>query len=166
MVSLEEYQGEKELAVNLIQGFWLAHNNYNQPLNEAEEDLCAWTNVGHKFYFIIFDNEKVGFIHIGSRGSKIDWLEDIFVKPVFQNKGIGTKAIALIEEIISSYSKSIYIEAAARNEPAIKLYRKLGFNCLNTITIRKDFQEKEFDVIKKEQIFNEQFEIRKLKSNE
>ncbi len=30
-------------------------------------------------------------------------------------------------------------EAAARNARAIRLYRRLGYGCLNTITLRKDF---------------------------
>ena len=164
MVKLVLYENEKEVAINLIREFWLAHNQLSQTEDEALEDLKNWTNDKHKFYFITYNNNYVGFIHLGSRGCAIDWLEDIFVTPKYQRMGIGTKAIALIEDIVRDYSVSLYIEAAARNEAAIRLYRNLGFNCLNTITIRKDFPKYEYDVIKKENIHNMDFEVRKNKT--
>src|SRR5690554_644477 len=161
MVVLKEYINEVEELMRLIKGFWLCHNGWNQTDEESLNDLTSWTKEGHKIYFIIYSNEKVGFVHLGSRGAGMDWLEDLFVRPEFQNRGIGTKAIELIEEIVKEYSISLYIEAAARNEKAIKLYRKLGYDCLNTITIRKDFKKDNFVCVKKEKIYDEIFEIRK-----
>lgn len=66
-------------------------------------------------------------------------------------------------KIMRQYSVSLYIEAAARNEAAIRLYRKLGYNCLNTVTIRKDFPGYEYDVVRNEKICDMDFEIRKDK---
>ncbi|MDD4000516.1 MAG: GNAT family N-acetyltransferase, partial [Bacilli bacterium] len=129
MVKLVLYNNEEAEALELIKGFWFAHNQISQTDAEALEDLEKWTSPQHNFYFIAYLGKKVGFIHLGSRGCNIDWLEDIFVKTEFQRKGIGTKAIALLEEIVREYSLSLYIEAAARNEAAIALYRKLGYDC-------------------------------------
>lgn len=49
-------------------------------------------------------------------------------------------------KVHSNYAQSEAeaIEAAARNEAAIRLYRKMGYNYLNTITLRKDFPGYEF----------------------
>lgn len=69
-----EYRGD---ALSLIQGFWLAHNQYQQTGAEAEEDLDAWTQEGHRFYFIQTEDGLVGFLHLGSRGGACDWLEDV-----------------------------------------------------------------------------------------
>ncbi|HEY8395249.1 MAG TPA: GNAT family N-acetyltransferase [Bacilli bacterium] len=88
-------------------------------------------------------------------------LEDIFVLPEYQRRGIGSKAIELAMGIVKEYSVCLYVEAAARNEAAIRLYRKLGFDCVNTVTLRKDFSDKRSDVIKKEKIHDLDFEIRK-----
>lgn len=162
-VYLAIYQGEKDAAVDLIRQFWKAHNNYNQSKEEALADLEQWTDSGHEFFFIHRDDETVGFIHLGSRGNKPDWLEDVFVVPRYQNQGIGTSAIKIMEEEVKKYSDSLYIEAAARNQGAIRLYQKLGYNCLNTITIRKDFNEEKFDIVRKVNIYDADFEIRKLK---
>ncbi len=169
MIVLKEYRGESEAMLPLIQAFWLAHNHDKQPEEEAREDLAAWTGKGHKLYFISRlekapdEGELAGFLHLGSRGAKIDWLEDLFVLPEYQGQGIGSQAVRLAEEIVRKYSSSLYIEAAAWNEGAVRLYRRLGYDCLNTITVRKDFPGYEYDVARTEQICGETFEIRKSK---
>lgn len=162
-IELAEYQGEEEQAVSLIQGFWKAHNQYDMPPEEAREDLAAWTAQGHRLYFIRRNGDTVGFLHLGSRGGEIDWLEDLFVLPACQKQGIGREAIRLAEELVKQYSQSMYIEAAARNEGAIRLYRKLGYNCLNTVTVRKDFPGYEYDVVREESLYGQEFEIRKTR---
>ncbi len=98
---------------------------------------------------------------MGSRGAEADWLEDIFVMPAYQNKGIGSKAIELTERIVSEYSASLYIEAAVWNKKALQLYRKLGYDCLNTITIRKDFCADGLECVSEENIHDLKFAIRK-----
>lgn len=162
--ALSEYDGSREEdAVWLIQGFWLAHSRYQQTEEEAKADLLDWTREGHKLYFITLGDMTVGLLHLGSRGGKIDWLEDLFVLPEYQGQGIGSQAIRLAEGMVRKYSVSMYIEAAARNERAIRLYRRLGYDCLNTVTVRKDFPSYRYDVVREEQVCGERFEIRKDK---
>lgn len=163
--TLQLYRGEKQDAVKLIQNFWKVHNGEDQTDAEAMKDLEAWTAEGHRFYFIRLGQEFVGFLHLGNRGGKPDWIEDLFVLPAYQNRGIGTSAIREIIREVRSYSESIYIEAAARNQGAIRLYRKLGFDCLNTVTLRHDFQESDFDVLRTEKIYDLDFEIRRGKQS-
>ena len=120
----------------LIKRFWLEHNGETQTDAEARADLCAWT---------------------------ADWLEDLFILPEFQGRGIGSEAIKLLESTVKQYSESMYIEAAARNERAIRLYRKLGYDCLNTVTIRKDFEPEKFETLHKETLLGETFDVRRYK---
>ena len=162
--SLADYDESREKdAVRLIQGFWLAHNRYHQTEEEAKADLCAWTGAGHKLCFIALGDMTVGLLHLGSRGGKIDWLEDLFVLPEYQGRGIGSQAVRLAEAMVRQYSQSLYIEAAARNERAIRLYRRLGYDCLNTVTLRKDFPGYDYDVVREERVYGEPFQIRKDK---
>ena len=154
---------EHDAACALIQGFWKAHNDYDQPLSEAEEDLAAWTGEGHELYLILLLGSPVGFVHLGSRGAAIDWLEDIFVLPEHQRKGIGSAAISLAERIVQQRSESLYIEAAARNAAAIRLYRRLGYDGLNTITLRKDFSPENYETISHEMLQGQQFDVKKHK---
>lgn len=163
MITLKQYTNEENQILPLIQGFWKAHSHYDQSGEEAQEDLTNWTKDGHIIYFIQHDETVVGFAHLGSRGGKTDWLEELFILPEYQGNGFGSEAIHQLEEIVKQYSASLYIEAAARNEAAIRLYRKLGYDCLNTITIRKDFPGYKYDVVRKEKIHGLEFEIRKDK---
>ena len=165
-VQLVAYNNEIEIVTQLIIKFWYEHNHFTPSYEEAVEDLKNWTKPGHYLYFISLDNDLIGFVHLGNRGCKADWLEDLFVLPQFQRKGIGSRAIQLAENIVKEYSDSLYIEAAARNMKAIRLYQRLGYNCLNTITIRKDFQPEKYESIGKETIFEMDFDVKKLKSNE
>ncbi len=163
-IELVLYKKETEEACSLIKGFWKAHNGYEQSPEESFADLKEWTKEGHKFYFIVQEKQFAGFVHLGSRGCQIDWLEDIFVLPEFQGRGIASQAIRMVEEIVKEYSESLYIEAAARNEKAIRLYQKLGYNCLNTITIRKDFCSENFETLNKQVIGGLEFEVKKCKA--
>lgn len=57
-------------------------------------------------------------------------------------------------------------EAAARNARAIRLYRRLGYGCLNTITLRKDFRPEEQEVIRREQLYGLPFDIKRYRETE
>ena len=163
MLQLKQYHAEQTEMLPLIQGFWLSHSDEVQTDAEALADLTQWSSKGNALYFIVAFDEVVGFLHLGSRGGAIDWLEHLYVKPEHRNKGFGSKAIACAEEIVREYSESLYIEAAARNEQAIRLYRSLGYDCLNSISIRKDFHPERFKSVRTESLYNEPFEIRKMK---
>lgn len=160
-ITLKMYENETDIALSLIKGFWKEHNGYAQPTEEAMQDLAAWTSPGHQLYLIEKDGEPVGLLHLGSRGGAADWLEDLYVMPQHQGQGIGSRAIQLAEDMVKTYSESLYIEAAARNEQAIRLYRRLGYDCLNTITIRKDFHPDKFEVLRTEQVCGQPLEIRR-----
>ncbi len=160
-VTLVPYAGEENDALLLIRDFWRCHNNADTTEEENRADLLAWTAENHRLYFICADGERVGFAHLGARGAAIDWLEDLFIVPSCQRQGIGTAAVRLIEQMVSAYSESLYLEAAARNEAAIRLYRRLGFDCLNSITLRRDFQKDRFSVMRTEKIHGLPFEIRR-----
>ena len=68
--------------------------------------------------------------------------------------------------IVKEYSESIYLEVAARNLRALKLYHKNGYNCLNTVTVRKDFEPDNFEVIEKNNIAGFDFEIKRYVKKE
>ena len=80
-VTLAPYENEADTAIRLIIRFWQAHNHETPKLEEAAEDLTRWTKEGHRLYFIRYGGEAVGFVHLGSRGGEIDWLEELFVLP-------------------------------------------------------------------------------------
>ena len=44
-------------------------------------------------------------------------------------------------------------------------YRKLGYDCLNTITVRKDFKPEKFEILREEKIFEQNFEVKILRTS-
>jgi|BioPla2DNA2_1021312.scaffolds.fasta_scaffold15284_3 ribosomal protein S18 acetylase RimI-like enzyme len=150
----------KDTALSLIKAFWLCHNNEVQTADETLEDYNSWTASGHLFYLIKLVDKYIGFAHLASRGAQIDWLEDLFILPEYQRRGFGSQAVTMLETKVKQYSESLYIEVAARNLQAIKLYRKLGYDCLNTITIRKDFDKDKYNVKSQETITGMDFVIK------
>lgn len=162
-VQLIAYHNEIEIATDLIIKFWQEHNHVKPSNEDAQADLREWTKAGHYLYFITLNEKPIGFVHLGSRGCAADWLEDIFVLPEFQGKGIGSRAIQLAEDIVKEYSESLYIEVAARNMKAIRLYQRIGYNCFNTMTIRKDFQPEKYETIGRERIMEMNFDVKRYK---
>ena len=59
IIALQKYENEAQLAKELIRGFWLAHGDYVITDEEAAENLAAWTDKGHVFYFI-----SVSYTHL------------------------------------------------------------------------------------------------------
>ena len=124
MITLKQYTNEETQIIPLIQGFWKAHSHYDQSEVEALEDLQNWTKQGHMNLFYPERRNHSGLCLIWEAVvGKMDWLEDLFILPEWQGHGFGSEAIHQLEEIVKQYSVSLYIEAAARNEAAIRLYR-------------------------------------------
>ena len=160
MIELMRYSGEKELLSRLIKSFWKAHNGVAPTDEEALEDCVSWTGENHVVYFIRKEEVTIGFVHLAARGCEIDWLEDLFILPEYQGRGYGSEVIDLVEEIVSEYSDSLYMEVAARNDRALRLYCRKCYNILNTITVRKDFSPEKYRTIGHENIFGHDFEVK------
>ena len=60
IIALQKYENEAQLAKELIRGFWLAHGDYVITDEEAAENLAAWTDKGHVFYFILKEEIPIG----------------------------------------------------------------------------------------------------------
>lgn len=160
-ITIVAYQNQEDILLKFIKAFWLNHNDVVQTDAEAKEDLVNWTAEGHIVYFIMLKNKPIGFLHLGSRGAGCNWLEDFFVLSQYQGNGYGKQALTLLEEIVEESSDSLYLEVSARNLRALKLYHDCGYDCLNTVTLRKDFKPNEFEIIQTEVINQQNFKIKR-----
>lgn len=100
---------------------------------------------------INFKQFVVGFLHIGFRGGNVAYIEDIYVDENCRNKGIATEAIRVAEDIIKTHKgyTSVCFEMIPRNNEALRLYHKLGYDSLSIITVRKELYENNRDKIEK-----------------
>lgn len=148
-------------ACRMIAGFWKDHNGYEQTGEESLNNLHEWTQKEHLFLLIRQEDNSIGFVHLGSRGGNIDWLEDFYIIAEYRRRGIGTKVLQMVEAMVRTWSDSMYIEAASRNRDAIRLYHSLGYDVLNTITVRKDFHPEDFETLRQETVDGMDFIVRR-----
>ena len=142
-IEIRPYDGSREAEMlSDIAAFWTTHYLTVTP-EQAAEDLRAWTSEGHELYVILAGGESAGFLHMGSRGSNCDWLEDVFVREELRGRGIGGRAIELAWEMLREKGlETMYLEVVPANEAAIRLYHKLGFTNLNTLTLNRSVKKK------------------------
>lgn len=108
-------------AKNLIDKYEDVENiKYDKVLDWVKNKIL--NNIS-EYNAIICDNEKVGFIHFVNGDDK-DELDDFYIYPQFRNKGIGSQ---VLKNIIENQNKPIFLYVFAKNEGAIKLYKKFGF---------------------------------------
>ena len=129
-------------------------------LRRSQEDILQY--IGN-FVVAEIDGKICGCGAARDFGGSLYEVRSLVVNKSIQKKGIGSRAIQLAEAIVKEYSESLYIEVAARNRNAIRLYQRIGYNCLNTITIRKDFRPETCETVSRENITGAEFEIKQYK---
>lgn len=112
-------------------------------LMQAAETVNAWLTPGNELYVILHDDIPAGFLRVGYRGSNVAWIEDVYVIPEMRGRGIASEAISLAEQIISAKPgyTAVCMDAVPRNDAAIRLYRRLGYDTISLITLRKPLNE-------------------------
>jgi ribosomal protein S18 acetylase RimI-like enzyme len=78
----------------------------------------------------------IGFDH--EVGGRIGTITDFYLQPAFRGNGLGTEALARIEkEAVTLGLEALELQVANDNEPAKRLYRKMGFQAADRIPMWK-----------------------------
>jgi ribosomal protein S18 acetylase RimI-like enzyme len=77
-------------------------------------------------YIIELENRKIGLLWYEEIDNVIE-INQIFILPKYQNKGIGSTILTEIINIGKNKKKSIILGVLKSNIKALKLYNKLGF---------------------------------------
>ncbi|WIV11046.1 GNAT family N-acetyltransferase [Proteiniborus sp. MB09-C3] len=119
-----------------------APKEYWQTDEQSQETLKDWIEEG-TVYNIFLDDEPVGFFYVRLGGQDVAWLEDLFILEGYRDKGIGKYAMQRLDELmIEKNVVAIFVDVVPRNIGAIKLYRDFGFNHLNLIQLRKNYDRR------------------------
>lgn len=137
----------RDMLVHDIAAFWQYHASLVSRdeaalLAQAEHPLSEWPGDGHALFSILFCGKQAGFLHMQRTGPIVMQLEDIFVQPALRGQGIATSAIEQAEEICRRTPgiEAVTLQAVTRNEAALRLYYKLGYDTLPLVTLRKKFR--------------------------
>lgn len=82
----------------------------------------------HNYQRVMCAEETAGFVLVENHPDRTE-LDDLFLFPEFQNKGIGT---ALIQDIIKVSQKPVFLFVFIENKGAVRLYGRLGFEIIET----------------------------------
>lgn len=119
-----------------------APKKYWQTDEESKETLEYWKEDG-TVYNVFLDDEAVGFFYVRFGGQNVAWLEDIFISEQYRGKGIGRFAMDKLDELmIEKEVVAIFVDVIPRNTSAIKLYKECGFDHLNLVQLRKNYDKK------------------------
>ena len=75
-------------------------------------------------------------------GGRCVWIEDIYIRPEFRGKGLGSSFLAFAEERFSGQAVRIRLEAEPENERAMAVYRKAGFAILGYTQLVRELGER------------------------
>lgn len=106
---------------------------------EAEFDRII-SNSDQAILFIRYAEKPVAFIHCsirrdyveGSKGSPVAYIEGIFVRPDFREKGLGRMLVAgCASWAAAKGSRQIASDCELLNEGSIEFHKKVGFSEVN-----------------------------------
>lgn len=113
---------------------------------EAREVLDEWQAEDHALRVITVDGEDVGFVHVWFKGPIVAWIEDLWVDDDQRGRGIASAAIRAVEGWMRQdfpEVEAVSMDVAPRNENALRLYHRLGFDTISMITLRKEITGKQ-----------------------
>ena len=95
------------------------------------DKVLAWvrrkleTYIG-EYCCVLADGEKCGYYHLCQDGE----LDDVYVLPGFQNRGIGSE---ILRKCMDESESTLYLYVFSRNIRAISLYERFGFVTCQTV---------------------------------
>ena len=70
-------------------------------------------------------------------GGRCVWIEDIYIRPEFRGKGLGTAFLQFVGDRYRNWAVRLRLEAEEENEKAMSVYRNAGFETLGYIQLVK-----------------------------
>lgn len=126
----EESDAEKiyQLSKQLIDDYEnIEYINYEKVLSWIREKIQNHI----KDYSVIFvDGTKAGYYRFCKNHDKKFEIDDLYILPQFQNKGIGSKVIC---QCCAEVDEPVMLYVFVKNHRAVSLYKRLGFEVLKNI---------------------------------
>lgn len=72
-------------------------------------------------------------------GGEVWWIEELYLRPEFQGKGMGTELFSYLEEHRPGTVTRFRLELEPENRDARRLYERLGFSALGYRQMVRDF---------------------------
>lgn len=138
----------KQETIEMVKDFFNFHRKLTKSpeefyvnYEEAKESLDDWIKEGQVIN-IFQDEYLAGFVFLKFTENKIIFLEDIYIKEEFRGSGIGKQVLNEIDNMAKEKGiKSMFVSVIPRNISALEFYIECGFDHLNMIELRKNYDE-------------------------
>lgn len=114
--------------------------NGSDEIFEQDIDACIGSNPYLEGY-VFTENKNIAGYAMAAKsfstefGKPCIWIEDIYLKPEFCGKGVGSRFLQFIEK---KYPDSVLrLEVEEENERAVRVYKKCGFDVLPYMEMKK-----------------------------
>lgn len=121
-------------AKNLIDTYEdISSIEYDKVLSWMERKIAAQIE---NYTCVWLDDEKCAYYCLSEDGE----LDDLYVLPPFRGRGIGT---AILKRCIDDSKAPLWLYVFKRNVGAVKLYRRLGFECREEVGKTRQIMRRE-----------------------
>ncbi len=116
------------------------YTNGSEEIFLSDVENCINENPYLEGYVFVEDNIVLGYAMLAKSfstefGKPCIWIEDLYLKPEYRGKNIGTEFFRFIEK---KYMNVIFrLEVEEENERAVHVYRKNGFEVLPYMEMKK-----------------------------
>ena len=134
-----EAMGEehREAVLEMMRVFYASpavHTNGSEAIFRSDIDACLSDEPWLEGYVFLEGDAPIGYTMLATGystefGRRCVWIEDLYVKPEYRHKGIGTEFFRFLPE---AYPQAVRfkLEVEPENETAMALYKKSGYYLL------------------------------------
>ncbi|MCI8911351.1 MAG: GNAT family N-acetyltransferase [Clostridia bacterium] len=136
---IRKYQkSDREFMLAMMEDFYsspavlhaIPKENYIKTLNEVESnspfaDIFVLESEGERAGYAL-----TAYTYSNEAGGKVVWIDELYVSPKFQGKGLGREFIRYIKSLFGEFAR-IRLEVEESNDGATRLYKREGFSQFN-----------------------------------
>lgn len=84
----------------------------------------------------------LAFTYSNEAGSLVVWVEEIYIRPAFQGKGLGKEFFEFLSENYADRPVRLRLEVEPDNEGAIRLYKRMGYQKMPYVSMYRDLSSR------------------------
>ena len=117
------------------------HTDGSEEIFQKDIEACVNDNPFLEGYVFVENQILLGYAMLAKSfstefGKPCIWIEDLYLKPEARGKGIGAQFFTEIEQ---KYPGVLFrLEAEEENVPAVRLYKKMGFEVMPYLEMKKE----------------------------
>jgi len=98
------------------------------------ESLSILRDPTREVHLAVRGERRLGFVILVMGGALVGYIQTVCVAPEARGQGLGTRLVAFAEERIFRESPNVFMCVSSFNDGARRLYERLGYEVVGTLT--------------------------------